>query len=293
MPETEAAKWFIFFCYSFLYMTVLFLWLPVNPRIPVWCITLAIALVSGLVSNVLAWSALLPLVFLPYALYYVQREETLIYKRVLAGIAALFLCYGLGAHVFVGFHNLKILSNVYISQDAVPFTMYLNMDKALVGILLLAFTQQLLKSKEEWICLVKTTAPLVLQGIAIISVIALLSGKVHFDLKLPDCTAIWALNNLFFVCVAEEGFFRGFIQNNLALLLKKWQWGNWLALVGASLLFGAAHYAGGFAYNLFGVLAGLGYGWIYQKNKHIEASILAHFALNAVHFFFFTYPAVR
>ncbi|MCE5286766.1 MAG: CPBP family intramembrane metalloprotease [Pelosinus sp.] len=289
----ETVSWLILICYGFLYVTVLLLWMPFETRIPAWYITLTIALAAGLVGNMLSWSALLPLILLAYVLYYVQCQENRKYRRVLAGIAAIYLCYGLGAHVFSSFHNFKILANTYISEDALPFTMYLNIDKALVGILLLAFTEHLLTSKADWICLVKKIGPLVLQGIALICVIALASGKVHLDLKLPDCTAIWVINNLLFVCVAEEAFFRGFIQKNLALIFQKYQWGNCLALIMASLLFGAAHYAGGFAYNVFGVLAGLGYGWIYQQTKHIEASILAHFALNAVHFFCFTYPAVR
>lgn len=48
--------------------------------------------------------------------------------------------------------------------------------------------------------------------IALLSVlipISLLTQYVRVDLKLPDQTWIWALNNLFFVCFAEEAFFRG------------------------------------------------------------------------------------
>jgi len=40
-------------------------------------------------------------------------------------------------------------------------------------------------------------------------------------------------------------------------------------------------------------VAGLGYGWVYQRTGRIEASILTHFALNLVHFLLFTYPALQ
>jgi hypothetical protein len=46
-------------------------------------------------------------------------------------------------------------------------------------------------------------------------------------------------------------------------------------------------------YVALATIAGLGYGWIYQRTGRIEASILTHFALNAVHFFAFSYPALQ
>lgn len=292
MLETEVIRYLTFFCYGFLYMAVFFLWLPFKLRIPVWCIALTLSLGCALASNQIGWFAIIPIIAIAYTLYYGQKEDAITYRRVLAGVAVIFLSYGLGAHVFYAFHNIKVLSNVLISKDGMPFTMYLNIDKAVVGLFILAFTQHLLQSKEEWLGLCKKTLPMALKCIAAIIFLALLSGKVHLDPKLPECSAIWLINNLLFVCVAEEGFFRGFIQKNIALVFTNWRWGNWLAIMIASLLFGVAHYAGGFAYNLFGIIAGLGYGWIYQKTNQIEASILTHFGLNAIHFFFFTYPAV-
>ena len=45
-------------------------------------------------------------------------------------------------------------------------------------------------------------------------------------------------------------------------------------------------------YVALAAVAGAGYGWAYLRTQRIEASILTHFALNAVHFFGFTYPAL-
>ncbi|WP_378954884.1 type II CAAX prenyl endopeptidase Rce1 family protein [Pelosinus sp. sgz500959] len=70
-------------------------------------------------------------------------------------------------------------------------------------------------------------------------------------------------SKLLFVCIAEEGFFRGFIQKDLAVMFQSSTWGNWLAIVITSLIFRFAHYAGGIAYSIWGTIAGLGYGWIY------------------------------
>jgi membrane protease YdiL (CAAX protease family) len=69
--------------------------------------------------------------------------------------------------------------------------------------------------------------------------------------------------------------------------------GQWWALSVASVLFGLAHAGGGPIYVALATVAGAGYGWAYLRTGKIEASILTHFALNAVHFFGFTYPALQ
>jgi membrane protease YdiL (CAAX protease family) len=92
--------------------------------------------------------------------------------------------------------------------------------------------------------------------------------------------------------MAEEAFFRGFIQKNLSLMMKKIQHGDYLALLIAAVLFGLAHYPGGIKYVILATVAGLGYVWVYLTTKRIEGSILTHFGLNLTHFLFFTYPAL-
>jgi uncharacterized protein len=41
---------------------------------------------------------------------------------------------------------------------------------------------------------------------------------------------------------------------------------------------------------LLAAAAGLGYAIAYQRTGRIEASMTAHFTLNATHFLLFTYP---
>ena len=57
-----------------------------------------------------------------------------------------------------------------------------------------------------------------------------------------------------------------------------------------SILFGLMHYMGGIKYIFLATIAGIGYGWIYNKTQYIESAIASHFCLNLVHFIFFTYP---
>jgi len=292
MIGLEMLSWATVLCYIFLYAAVLFLWMPYKMRIPAWSIAFIIACFFGLESNQIEPYAVLTIITIAYALYYTEKKYVHPARRMIAGIVVLFVAYGLGAHAIPYFHNLKVLSDVYISKEGIPFTLYLNFDKTIVGLFILGLTQQLLSTKDQWIVMFKKIGSNIAMFIVILVFLALIAGEVHFDPKLPDCSAIWLITNLLFVCMAEEGFFRGFIQKNLAVIFKGFVWGNLVAVIIASLLFGFAHYAGGIAYSIWGTIAGLGYGWIYQKTNQIESSILAHFGLNLTHFLLFTYPAI-
>lgn len=82
------------------------------------------------------------------------------------------------------------------------------------------------------------------------------------------------------IAIPEELLFRGIIQN-----LIEQRWGrSWVTLVVAALIFGAAHLdnasAGyavpNFAYMLMASLAGLAYGWAWQKSGKITSAALTH-----------------
>jgi membrane protease YdiL (CAAX protease family) len=80
------------------------------------------------------------------------------------------------------------------------------------------------------------------------------------------------------------------LQDRLALSLARFRFGPLLAVACSALLFGAAHMAGGGTYVLLATVAGLGYAYAYYVTQRIEAAIIVHFAVNAVHFIGFTYP---
>jgi membrane protease YdiL (CAAX protease family) len=88
------------------------------------------------------------------------------------------------------------------------------------------------------------------------------------------------------VALAEEILFRGIIQNLLAQRI-----GNqWVALAIASVVFGLAHLnnatrgypAPNWAYVSMATLAGLAYGWVWQRTKKVTASAVTHMLVNLV-----------
>lgn len=136
----------------------------------------------------------------------------------------------------------------------------------------------------------KTVCIIAFCAIAFLLIPALLINYISFAPKLDPNIILWTLNNLFFVCTAEEAIFRGLIQNKLQQKFQQFTYGAQAALVIAAALFGLAHFRGGISYILLSSLAGLFYGFAYQKTQRIEAAILVHFLVNLAHILLFTYP---
>jgi uncharacterized protein len=275
-----------------LFVSVLALWLPSKKNKMLWPLTLALSLILGLIAHQLDVFALIPLILLYFSLRYGETMQQPKRLSIIAKMIALILSVGLCMHLFPGFHNLKVLDHIYFSPDAIPFSLYLNIDKTVVGIFILGMSASLICSAEEWLKLFKQLIPKI--TIVLISVIslALLLKFVRFNPKLPLYFFIWSISNLFLVCMAEEALFRGFIQKNLSLLLEKFKYADLIAILLASLLFGLMHFHGDLHYVLLATAAGIGYGWVYVSTKRIEGSIFTHFIVNMTHFLFFTYPAL-
>ena len=113
------------------------------------------------------------------------------------------------------------------------------------------------------------------------------------DLKFGELTFAFFFFNLFVTCVAEEAFFRLVIQEKLAKYLPT-RYPSHLAVFFTALIFMLAHFHTGVDAEkrlalIF--LAGFLYGAIYLRSKSLGSAIVSHFAINIIHFSFFTYPA--
>ncbi|WP_429099977.1 CPBP family intramembrane glutamic endopeptidase [Aeromonas rivipollensis] len=185
-------------------------------------------------------------------------------------------------HLVPGFDNLKVLDRVQAGPASVPFTLYLNLDKPLIFFGLLLAWPALLGpgGTMRWRPLALLMLPL-----AALLITAWLLGALKPEVGLPHWWWLFAFNNLVFTCVAEEALFRGFIQQGVASRSKPW-----LGLLVASLLFGAAHLAGGPLLVLFAALAGVCYGLAFQLSGRLSVAILLHFLFNFAHLALFTYP---
>ncbi len=180
----------------------------------------------------------------------------------------------LALHRLPGFHSGQVISAMRLTPEAIPFNLYLNLDKPLIGF---------------WLLLV---CPWLVQRHSPGRVLASLLGIVGWAPKWPESGGWWLLNNLLLVSLVEEVLFRGYIQGGLSRCLKSLPHGETLALLGAALIFGLTHVGAGWQWMLLATLAGVGYGLAYRFGG-LAAAILTHVALNTVHFVFFTYPMLQ
>ncbi|PKI16075.1 CPBP family intramembrane glutamic endopeptidase [Colwellia sp. 12G3] len=287
--------------YPWLFLVITLMTAFVKPKL--WPFGLVCTLISGLFYNAIDLVGLGVVTLLFAMSYYANRlsnkssnksSNNLWYQRVKTVITVLVIisCIALAVHLLPGFNNLQVLSKVEKSFNSMPFTLYLNFDKPMILFVLLLLYPALLTSKKS-VTLFKThnnwrlSAFVVFIFIVIFS-LAILLSLIKYDPQLPSWWWLFALNNLFLTCIIEEAFFRGFIQQNLTRLINPL-----IGLILTSLLFGLAHFSGGFNYVIVATLAGFLYGMVYLNTGKIWHAILLHFFFNMVHLALFTYPLLR
>lgn len=256
-----------------------------------WGTLVVIAIGCGIASDRLQWPSLIAMIVfsgLCYFTFYARYPSLKSLCGILIFIFSILLWY----HKIPGFSNWLIVNGVRLSKDSLPFSMYLNFDKPLIGIFILGFgSLPLLKSKKEWVDMFAKTLPMALIGTFVIAGLAYYFGYIKFEPKWGSFFVVWFLNNLFLSTITEEVLFRGFVQNYLSLAFKTIKIGNGLALLIAATLFAVVH-TGGLTYILLAFISGILYGWVYIKTNRIEASILTHLLLNSTHLLLFTYPGL-
>lgn len=286
---------FILLTFGLLALTLLLLWAPVpairGDRNWGWYPALALASAVGAAGGLLDWRALVAIA--AYTLLARSaRDANQRWLRgvglVLTGLFALMLAL----HRIPGFANPIIAEGIRFSADALPFTLRANVDTAVAGIVLMGVFCERIRTGEQWWAMLRHIAPVVLSTLIVVLGLGLLLGHVRPDLKWTAYSAWFLAYNLLVTCVTEEAFFRGLLLERMARAMQGWRGGMALALVVSSALFGLAHLGGGPLLALLAAIAGLHYGAAYLVSKRIEGAILTHFALNAVHFVAFTYPAL-
>lgn len=278
--------------YSLFVLTVITVWLRNSTGVATW-IPFAIAtLISATLAGHLTGVASIALTVFGVLAYLSVRSDIAVALRVLMALALLAMAGFFATHSMPGFHNPLLLHEHKFSPDALPFTQRANFDKGMAGLLLLVFFCERSKSWQEWTRVMLRTVPIALITCLFISGIATALHYSRLDIKLPSYTPVFLLTNLFFTCFAEEALFRGLIQHRMSRWLgsRHVKRAGLIALICTSSLFGLVHTGGGWGYVLLATVAGLGYGYAFMRTERIEAPILVHFCVNAMHFLGFTYP---
>lgn len=241
----------------------------------------------AIIEGRILWYALPFIAAFAVASFICYRPKTHDFTKFVAGFITILLDTCLFLRKIPGFVNLQIYQDIQLSSN---LTLLINfsLEKQLVSCFLVLFAISPIRTLSEWKNMFVKIYPYIILFLVLIVTIAVMIGYAVFDPKMPDNTIIRALNKLFYTCLVEEVFFRGFIQNNIISCLKKYRHKNIISLIITSLLFGIAHLRKGIVFVLLAFIAGIFYGFVYIKSKRIEASILAHFCLNFIRLIFFS-----
>ena len=253
------------------------------------------AIFSGLFTQHLAIWGLISLIFSALGGFLFYRYDLRRGYRLIAALCVWIVCMFFYLHLVPGFANWLWIDRWQLASDSTPYNSYINLDKGLIGIALLALSprnQGALKDLQPLNLDLAAKVGICCTTIAVVIGIAYVGSAVRFDLKLPPFFPLWLVQNCLLVVVPEEALFRGFLQCELARFCVYWPFGRFVAIAVSSIIFGAAHLSGGLELSLLATLAGFGYGLINETNWGLRGAIAAHTALNAVHFLGFSYPAL-
>jgi len=270
-------------------------WLPDVPlkarRLPVWAILFGAACCAALWSGAMDLRGIAWLVGIGLTRC-ISRLAHSRYVRGVAEFAVIALVFALGIRVLPGFAPSVFAEGIQVSASAPPMRLTFHFDQGAAGLFFLAMYCRRTSTFTEFKAVLGRVA--LVGGSTTLAVIgtAVLVGFVRFDPKLPAIAVPHLLKILLWTAVLEECFFRGILQERLsqASFIVGRPWLRFVPIALSSIAFGLVHAAGGALYVGLATIAGVGYSMAYATTRRIEAPILVHFLVNAVHFIGFTYP---
>ncbi len=263
--------------FSFIFLGLAFLSIWVRRDSKIWMGLFFLSVIAAILGgNVLPIGALILFV---WALLWFGFAESKSLNRIFIFSVLVLASFPVVFHLVPGFNPITVTQKFRIGMQK----------SAVLGLFPLALFVPVAVNGSDWKKVCKGFLFGCL-GIAIMALLATAVGVTRWQMKLPPSPWIVYLDNLFFVAIPEEAFYRGFIQSQFSQYLKN----KYAALFLASIIFTVAHvYWSPNGMTLaFVFIASLLYGGVYLLSGKIESAILTHFLLNFIHITFFTYHAL-
>lgn len=273
--------------YLFLLLAVLFC--LANPRSKIALFSLIISFVIAFFTKTVQWPSLIAYVVAPASLFIWINHYFADLLRKFGFLVFVFMGYLMVSHNLPEVNNLKIFDQIIFGPGSAAFDMFLNYDKVFLALIIF-----MLHPKMDKEIPFKNTYWKILKyyvlAIIFLAAPAVYFGYIQFQPSTNPFLLLWAVNNLFFVCFAEEVIFRRFFQTYLVNYFRNTQYGDLVAVFLASLVFGFAHWNGGWAAMGLATVAGVFYGLCFYHTNNVRSSMTLHFMVNLTHAILFTYP---
>ncbi len=250
---------------------------------------LVLSLLLAFFSQQMKWPGAILFVILPLTLFLWINHYFAEALRKLGFLVFLILSVLLLTHYMEAVPSLKIFDQLLFAEGSAPFDLYLNYDKVYLAVVLFLMLPRLERQVK-----LRNSVPIIVKYYVLAAILllplALILGIVKWEAHSNPYILIWAINNFFFVAFAEEVIFRRYVQTGLLHYFRSTQYGDFLAIFGAALLFGLAHWTGGFTNVMLASLAGVFYGFCFYQTSNVRSALVLHFMVNLTHALFFTYP---
>src|SRR5581483_10045382 len=150
LPDSLSAP--VLVTYLALLLSILSLWTPIRS---LWLGPFLVAVAAGYWSGVLTGPAVVPISLLAgLCWFYSARklsESSSGLVRWLVPIFILIVALLLGLGALPGFHNPVVVDRLILSANAAPYTLRLNFDKTVAGLLILGLVyQQMTVRRKDW-----------------------------------------------------------------------------------------------------------------------------------------------
>jgi membrane protease YdiL (CAAX protease family) len=284
--------WLNYSFFLLLAIAILLAWTVRYKQSSLYIFLLAIAI--GMMQNRITSQGLLVITVLGGAHYLLQIKLLPPIYRLILHAVLMVIFVGFAYHLFPGFHNWKLIDQVSLSATSLPYTMYLNIEQPIYSYLFLFFQAKESILSKSWPNIGRWSMIAFLLTLILLLIANYSYPLIAWDPKILNSqfALVWIIRMLLSVCLVEEVFFRGYLQERLTEILRNFPHAVWIAWILSSCLFGLLHLSAGLPMFVMATLAGLGYGLAYLKTGRIESAIITHFLVNLVHIWLFSYPVL-
>ena len=133
---------------SVILLILSFVSLWIHKKLRLWGSLYALSLICALLAQAIEFKTLIPIVSLFLAHYFMSQRIGYFWRFMTVMIAAI-ISFGFLGHLVAGFHNIPLIHHVQLDASSLPYSLWLNFDKPLVGLFALGFSIPLMHLSKD------------------------------------------------------------------------------------------------------------------------------------------------